>query len=317
MSNTGKNFLVLATLVAAGSLGTNALLWGRYTPDRAVLRFGDGNAVTRGAYQDALESADASGDILSRLLKSGKNGSLAQGVAAPNAAEGGLRPVSDTFAGGISGLKGKIFQVADVDMPMPRRVRRAKPRKRVVPRRRVVRVKTTKKPTQRVAGVALRPNAKPPISAMDSSRVPGRLNPNAPLLPGNNVGDTPLSFAGPGAVEPSGVVAGFPATVPGATVFSQVGPGAVIGSVASGGGNSFFGGIAPYLIGGGGIVGAVVGNTGGGTGGTGTGGTGTGTTGGIPDTPEIPEPAPVALATVLTLGVAGLMVRARRKMGEA
>lgn len=310
MSNAGKNFLILATLVAAGSLGTNALLWGRYTPDRAVLRFGDGNAVTRGAYQDALESADTSGDILNRLLKDGNAGVMAWGLTSPNAT-GGLRLASDRTPGG---LKGQILQVADVDMPMPRRVRRAKPRKRIVPRRVARAEKLTKKPTQKVAGVVLRPNAKPPVSAMDSSRVAARLRPTAPLLPGNNVSGAPLSFAGPGAVEPSGVIAGFPASAPGATVFSQVGPGAALGSVG-GGGSNFFGGIAPYLVGGTAVVGAIVANNGGGSGGTGT--TGTGTTGGIPDTPAIPEPAPVALATALTLGVAGLMVRARRKVGEA
>ncbi|MBC8140082.1 MAG: hypothetical protein H7Y38_01435 [Armatimonadetes bacterium] len=337
MSNTGKNFLVLAALVAAGSLGTNALLWSRYTPDRPVLRFGDGNAVTRGAYQDALESADASGDILSRLLKDSKGNLLAPGVAGTNTGAGGLRPVSDTFAGGLTGLKGKILQVADVDMPMPRRVRRAKPRKRIVPKRRVARTKVAKKPTQRVAGVSLRPNATPPVSAMDSSRVAGRLRPTAPLLPGNSVGAAPLSFAGPGAVEPSGVIAGFPSSAPGATVFSQVGSGVPFGGI--GGGSNILGGIAPYLVGGTAIVGAIVANNNGGTGGTSTGGTATGgttggtgsttttggtttggttgTTGGIPDTPPIPEPAPVALATALALGVAGLMVRARRKMSEA
>ena len=328
MSNMGKNFFILAVLVAAGSLGTNALLLNRYTPKRPVLRFGDGNAVTRGAYQDALESADVSGDVLDHLIKNGENN------------RGGIRTVSNA---GADGLKGRILQVADVDMPMPVRVRRAKPK------RRMVRAKTVaKKPKQRVAGISLRPHAKPPVSAMDSSRVANRLRPTAALPAAKTVSETvPLSFAGPGAVEPNGVVAGFPADIPGATVFSQVGPGATLGSIARNG-STIFGGIGPYLVGGSAVVGAIVANNNGGTpsgntttggtttggtpiggtttggtatggtatGGTDTGGSTTGTTGGT-DTPAVPEPAPVALATVLTLGIAGLMVRARRKVSEA
>ena len=322
MKNVGKNFLVLAGIVAAGSLGTNALLWNRYTPSRAVLRFGDGNAVTRGAYQTALESADASGDTLNNLLLSNTYDPMAKSTSPLGDA---LRPVSNLLGEAgkkLNGLTGRILQVADVDMPMPRRVRKVKAKRRVVPKKRMETARVKRTPKQTVAGVRLRPNAPPPVTAMDTSKVAGKLRPGS-VVPAP-ITSTP-SFAGPGAVEPVGVIAGFPASVPGATVFSQTGPGAGLGSVARVGGSSF-GSIAPYLIGSTALVGAIVANNGGGgtpgnsTGGNTTGGTGgttTGGTGGPGEIPPVPEPAPVAFATILTLGVAGLMVRARRKMNEA
>ena len=313
MNKTGKTLLTFAAIAATLSLGANALLWSRYTPEREI---NGGGSISRGAYQTALESADASGDTLNNLLLSSTYDPMMR-----NSGDGGFEPVTNPAKPGSS-LLGKTLQVADAEVPVvTRRRRAARPvRRRVVrsctPTRSAVRSAVVRHtPTAKVAGAVVRPTG-PPVSAMDTSTWSGRLRPPLQQLGsgnaiGNGIGNAPsLSLAGPGAVEPTGVVASYPVNSPGATVFSQIGSGA-----GAAGAGTTIGAISPLAIGATALLGAVVANNAlnsGTTGGIANATTG-GTTGGGTDVPPIPEPAPVALVATTMLTVAGLMVRARRK----
>ena len=301
MTQTGKRWITGAALLATVSLGTNGLLWSRYTPDRTIVRYGDGSAVSRGTYQTALESADASGDTLDHLLLGSTYDPLAAGGDGHAGVTGSDAANAKAANATKSRLTGREVRVADAEpFYRPRRAAAKHVRSRVV-RRRPQRPVAAVMPSSlsRAPRGTLLPKGKAAqrIATASDSSLPS----DAPL-------DLSVTSAVPAAIGGGDVVAQIPAAQPGMVSFAQ--PASGLGAAPA----ISTGSLVPGGIIGSTLLGAVASNgLFNGIGDGASGGTIAPPSGSPPigGAPVVPEPAPLVLAAGVGLALATLMARRR------
>ena len=292
MNLIGKKLLITAGVLTLVSLSANVLLWSRYNPDRAMLRFGNGKSIRHSDYQAALEAAaGASEDMSGPLL-------LAHSESTP------VLPSYSLVANPThNSLWGRIVQVADADLPYyyaPRRPRIVHSHIKKKTHRVVRRTIRKKPPAEAYAPLPIRPY-KPLFATTVSNSLPP-LRENLSLLNLGEIGPAPtIAITGPEAVAPEAVFAQIPHDKPGTVLFSPLGS---LGGPSVGAASAAAKNLAPFVIPISALLGAVADNHS-------NGGDFLGEEGN--NVPVVPEPEPVAFATMATVGIGLLVIRARKK----